>query len=259
MTAGGAGGFDPALFRELATLEEQSFWFRSRNELIDWAISSTGSAPRRILEVGCGTGYVLQRLRQSYPSASLTGTELHAEGLTFAADRVPTATLAAMDATSIPYVDAFDLAGAFDVIEHIDRDTDVLAGLYRALVPGGRLILTVPQHPALWSVQDEHAFHVRRYVARDLRAKVEAAGFSLMLVTSFVTLLLPAMVASRKLRPANSAAFADARQPGPIDRLLEIVMTAERGLIRAGLRLPVGGSLLVVAQKPRDAVSSSYA
>jgi SAM-dependent methyltransferase len=251
MTAGSSpGGFDPTLFAELASIEEKSFWFRSRNELIDWAVAATGPAPRNILEIGCGTGFVLQRLRRSYPDAFITGTELHPEGLEFAAERVPDATLLAMDATSIPFVADFDLVGAFDVLEHIERDTEVLRGVHRALKPGGRLIVTVPQHPALWSAEDDRALHVRRYVAGDLRTKIEAAGLTPTLVTSFVTLLLPAMVASRKLRPAGGAALADAAPPGPIDRLLEVAMTLERAMIERGLRLPIGGSLMVVARKP---------
>ena len=50
---------------------------------------------------------------------------------------------------------------AFDVIEHIDEDEMVLTQMYKALQPNGGMILTVPQHPFLWSNQDEFACHVR--------------------------------------------------------------------------------------------------
>ena len=130
----------------------------------------------------------------------------------------------------------------------------MIAEVARALRPGGRFLLSVPQHPSLWSAQDEHAFHVRRYTAAGLRRKVEAAGFDVVRVTSFVSLLLPMMFASRKSRRAVSAeaevdAMGDLRQPRAVNIALEAVMTMERALIRRGLSFPAGGSLLLVARK----------
>ena len=96
------------------------------------------------------------------------------------------------------------MIGAFDVLEHIEEDTTVMAEV-PAVRPGGGFMATVPQHPALWSLQDEHAHHVRRYTARGLRRKVEAAGFEVVRMTSFVSLLLPMLVAAR-LRPRGGRA-----------------------------------------------------
>jgi SAM-dependent methyltransferase len=81
-----------------------------------------------------------------------------------------------MDAQRIPYREEFDVAGAFDVIEDVENDRAVLQELRTALAPGGGLILTVPQHPALWSEYDVRAGHVRRYRASELRAKVIGVG-----------------------------------------------------------------------------------
>jgi len=246
-----AGGFDPAYFSELAALEEGSFWFRSRNELIIWAIERYAPLRwSRLLEVGCGTGFVLERIHRAFPEVQLTGTELFPEGLRFAADRVPDVELLVMDATASPFVDAFDVVGAFDVLEHIADDDAALGGLYRAVRPGGILVATVPQHPALWSTQDDRAFHVRRYVAEDLRGKARAAGFEILRATSFVSLLLPALVASRMLRRGGGETLRDLSQPRLVDGLLAGAMNVERRLIRAGLSFPAGGSLLLIARKP---------
>ena len=70
-----------------------------------------------------------------------------------------------MDARNIPFRDEFDVIGAFDVLEHIDEDVAVIDEVRKALRPGGGFLMSVPQHPALWSQQDERAFHVRRYTA----------------------------------------------------------------------------------------------
>jgi SAM-dependent methyltransferase len=156
-----------------------------------------------------------------------------------------------MDARRLPYVDEFDVIGAFDVLEHIEEDEAVLQQMWQALRPAGGVILTVHQHPWLWSRQDEHACHVRRYRVGELQEKVVRAGFEVVLQTSFVSLLLPAMAASRLLQRDSSAADAGAelRLPAPLNFAFSMVMHLERGLIRAGARLPVGGSLLIIAMK----------
>jgi SAM-dependent methyltransferase len=156
-----------------------------------------------------------------------------------------------MDARRIPYADEFDVIGAFDVLEHIAEDETVLAQLHRALKPGGGLLITVPQHPRLWSSADQFACHVRRYTASEIHSKVEQAGFEIVRSTSFVSLLLPAMLASRR-RGRDSGGF-DPRDEFRIgraaNRALEEIMRIERLLIRMGVSFPVGGSRLIVTRR----------
>jgi SAM-dependent methyltransferase len=254
--ASSGAGFREDYFADLAAIEANSFWFRARSALIIWAMRRYVPDVRSFLEIGCGTGFVLRGVRAAFPSVELSGSEVFTAGLGFAAQRVPSARFYQMDARHIPFRDEFDVIGAFDVIEHIDEDEAVIAEVAGALRPGGSFVITVPQHPALWSVQDAHAFHVRRYVARDLRHKLETAGFEVLRMTSFVSLLLPFMFASRQrlgLRQEAAASEFDAidavRLPWAVNQVLEAVMAVERALIRGGLSFPVGGSLLVVARK----------
>jgi SAM-dependent methyltransferase len=156
-----------------------------------------------------------------------------------------------MDARRIPFDEEFDMAGAFDVIEHIEEDTIVLSELHRALKPKGGLLLTVPQHPWLWSQTDEFAHHKRRYMASELHRKVEAAGFSILRSTSFVSILLPALAVSRIL-PHLRPNFDPLRELN-ISRISNVILgemlSVERWILRQGISLPVGGSRLLVAQK----------
>ena len=93
------------------------------------------------LEIGCGTGYVLQGIAAAFPQARLCATEAQTEGLQFAAARVPRATFLQMDARRMPFDREFDAIGAFDVIEHIAEDEAVLTQAHRALRPGANLYL----------------------------------------------------------------------------------------------------------------------
>jgi SAM-dependent methyltransferase len=242
-------GFRPEYFAQLAELESGNFWFRARNALIGWAVGTYFPHAGDYLELGCGTGYVLEGISRRFPRLRLCASELLIEGLPFAAARVPTARLVQLDARELPWIDAFDLVGAFDVLEHVDRDDRVLLGIREALRPGGGVILTVPQHPALWSEADRYACHVRRYTRSELQDKLTAAGFRIVRSTSFVSLLLPLMAASR-LRTRSDETYdpmAELRISPVINRLLEGILALERGAIRMGLSLPMGGSRLVVA------------
>src|SRR5205823_1532466 len=90
-----------------------------------------------------------------------------------------------------------DAIGAFDVLEHVYEDEAVLRQLYQALKPRGGLLLSVPQHPWLWSPVDDYSHHRRRYIASALAEEVERAGFRILRQTSFVSLLLPVVALSR--------------------------------------------------------------
>lgn len=246
------GGYDQSLFERLAAIEDDSFWFRSRNRLIVALTSQLSRSGEEFLEVGCGTGYVLRALAREC-GLRVTGSELFPEGLRYARVRVPEAELVELDAREMPYREDFDLAGAFDVLEHVDDDLGVLRGMHRALRPGGRLLLTVPQHPSLWSDADELAHHVRRYRRRELVGRVEEAGFEVLRTTSFVASLLPAMAAARwrqrlSRRPYDAA--AELVPSGPVNRGLESLLGLECALIRRGVNLPAGGSLVLCARRP---------
>jgi SAM-dependent methyltransferase len=218
-----------------------------------WALKKFFPQSVSYLEVGCGTGFVLEAIARRNPELEVHGSEIFVEGLGFAKQRLDSAHLFQMDATRIPYSDKFDVIGAFDVIEHIENDTLVLQQMHRALRPGGGIILTVPQHRWLWSSQDEIAHHVRRYDQRELAGKVRDAGFRVAWTTSFVSLLLPAMAASRARKQSRDTSDTDSFSEFKLHRGLNAamlkVMQFELALVKAGLKFPIGGSRILVAYR----------
>jgi trans-aconitate methyltransferase len=120
-----APGYDPSFFRTLAELEAGSWWFRSRNRLIEHVVRKHHPGARRVLEIGTGTGYTLAALAAALPRAELVASELYEEGLEIARERVPRAEFVQLDALAMPYESEFDLVVAFDVLEHIEDDVGV--------------------------------------------------------------------------------------------------------------------------------------
>ena len=167
---------------------------------------------KSFLEVGCGPGFVLSGLREVLPDATLVASEIYLHGLPYAARRVsPPVEFIQADCLALPYDQEFDAVGAFDVIEHIDREADAIAEMRRALAPDGVIFLTVPQHPWLWSRVDEIDDHKRRYRRGELSAKLRDSGFSVLCDTSFMFFLLPAMMAQRFAVNRSSTFYPDVR------------------------------------------------
>ncbi len=79
--------------------------------------------------------------------------------------------------TALPFGDgSFDLVTAFDVVEHVEDDRRVFAELTRVLNKKGRLIFSVPLHPARWTTFDDYVGHARRYEPAALRELIARHG-----------------------------------------------------------------------------------
>lgn len=253
--ASGSEGYPVNGHRDLARTESTSFWFQGRSALLQYVLERYFPEAVNILEIGCGTGFVLAAFARSKPERRVTGAEMYTEALKYARANVPDARLIQMDARSIPFVDEFDVVGLFDVLEHVDDDTRVIREAHKCLKSGGGMIITVPQHPWLWSPHDEAACHHRRYAWPDLKEKVEQAGFTIRRHTSFVSLLLPLMFLSRlRLRlksenPHREQVLQEMQFSRTTNAILGAVLNMEIGFLKRGLSFPAGGSLLCVAKK----------
>jgi SAM-dependent methyltransferase len=245
-------GFDSDFFDELAGLEADYFWFIARNELIVGLANKYFPDARRFLEIGCGNGAVLHAIARSRAWKRLVGSELQPSGLANAIKRLPSGVeFVQMDARDIPAVGAFDLTGAFDVIEHIADDKAVLRALRAATQPGGGIIIAVPQHPWLWSRADDLGHHQRRYRRGELEAKLVGSGFEVLFSSSFTAVLLPLMAASRLKRgrrEVDEDIYHEFRLNPHVNRLLTTILRAEVGMTLAGWKWPAGGSRIVVGR-----------
>ena len=244
--------FTPSSFDKLAEMESGHWWFRSRNRILLWVLKKYVGKFANFLEVGCGTGFVIQAVQEHNPKAVLCGSDYFEEGLVHARKRMPSINFTQQDARTMADEELYDVIGAFDVIEHINEDELVLSNLAHALKNRGTLLVTVPQHRWLWSAVDEYSGHVRRYTRSELIGKVTKSGLTVNYVTSFVSLLVPLMWLSRlRTKSRNTKPLDELHISSWLNRLLEIIMFIELGLIKIGIKLPFGGSLLLLASKKK--------
>lgn len=237
---------DPFLLRQHLELEERHWWFVARRKILLSVLERglPGRTDLDILDCGCGGGATMESLRR-YGRAR--GMELSREAVAYNWERGRDVVEGSIE--EMPFDDgSFDLALALDVIEHVPDDMRALGELSRVLRPGGSLMVTVPALRMLWSAHDVANGHYRRYTTGELRGRVQKAGFEIVTVTYFNTLLFPAILAARRLR--GKGAGSDVGEVSePLNSLLERVFSSEAAVIgRVGL--PVGVSALCFARKP---------
>jgi SAM-dependent methyltransferase len=242
--------FPEESFAKLAKVEDGHFWFEERNNLISWAMKKYAPDCRSFLEVGCGTGFVLQRIAEDFPQTSMTAVEYYDAALPFARQRCPRATISQADITNLPFDSEFDVVGCFDVLEHIPDDLAALRNLKKALKLGGLLLVSVPQHMWLWSEHDEHARHQRRYTRKELATKVTSLGLRPIFATSFACLPVPLMLL-RKFRKGQNldsgrGDWSEFELSGLTNKFLRLILSIECASVRAGMVWRVGGSLFAV-------------
>jgi SAM-dependent methyltransferase len=207
-----------------------------------YASATSGAA---VLDAGCGTGGLLARLDVA---RGALGVDADAAACVRAAAKSGRPVCAgSIDA--LPFADAaFAAIVSADVLCHRGVDERrALEQFHRCLDTGGILVLNLPAYRWMMSRHDAAVYNVRRYTKRGVVALLRAAGFRLLFASYWNMLLFPLMVLTRKLLPGGGSDVQE--QPGWVEAVGRAATGIERALIRAGIALPFGGSVLAVAAK----------
>jgi SAM-dependent methyltransferase len=133
-----------------------------------------------------------------------------------------------------------DSVVCFNVLEHIEQDEKALKNIFNFLEPGGRLLLLVPSHPWLYGSLDQHLGHHRRYGMKELKNKLETAGFRVIFLKYFNRIgILGWFLNSRIIRRE--------RLPSLQLRIYNLLVPVFK--LEKFFPLPFGTSLIAVAEK----------
>ena len=211
---------------------------------------SGGNSAQPLLDAGCGTGGLLARLAAAYHQRTAIGLDAAPLALARAAAKSGQPVCAG-SVNVLPFADAsFGAIFSADVLCHHGVDEQAaLAHFHRCLAEDGVLVLNLPAYRWLMSRHDAAVYNVRRYTRRGLARLLEASGFRVIYASYWNAVLFPVMVLTRKLLPGGGAESDVATYPAPIELLCRAATGFERALLRRGLRLPFGGSVITVAAK----------
>lgn len=133
-----------------------------------------------ILEIGCSSGFMLQRITKAFPHATILGSDVVTEPLQKLTETLPNIPLLRFDLLHCPLPDnSIDAIVILNVLEHIENDTSALEQIHRILKPGGVAIIEVPAGPHLYDIYDKVLMHYRRYTLSNLCQLVKTIGFNI--------------------------------------------------------------------------------
>ncbi len=236
---------EPAEYALMDAVEDRMWWYRALHQrILDALADVTGT----VLDAGCGTGGLLTVLRMERPALQLMGVEWSEQACRRAAAKSG-APVTCGTVNALPFATAsFDAAIVADVLCHrAVEPPGALAELRRVLRPGGRLVVNMPAYAWLLSSHDRLVHNVRRQSARQLTAELQQASFRQVRARYWNSLLLPLMVAQRKLLARNGAQSDVAAFPPWVNAMLHGMTEIER---RLPFHLPAGGSVLATAERP---------
>src|SRR3989338_3826082 len=235
-------------------VESFHWWWAGRQELIKDLLRE--NQPKKILDIGCGTGETLTFLKTVFPKATLFGFDVLAEAVRFTIQRGHAAKKA--DALNLPFKDnSFDAILLLDVIEHIKNDSAIIKEAKRVVKPGGVIVITAPALQFIWSAHDENQGHFRRYtrhrlleLARKNKMKVSFLSYFNFFLSPII---IPIRVMSRlpifkKYGEYDSRLNYKVAYNKVINTFLKTLFVTEIRLLRF-IRYPIGISVTVKLQK----------
>jgi ubiquinone/menaquinone biosynthesis C-methylase UbiE len=151
------------------------------------------------IDIGCSSGYMLEDVVNRFPNANTVGADYFSDGLIHCHNRLPSVPLFQMDIVNCKFQgNLFDAVTCLNVLEHIQADDEILKQIFRILKPTGILVITVPLGPHLYDMFDEIHFHIRRYTRKELKHKVQRAGFRILKMNSFGVFIYPTFYVCKK-------------------------------------------------------------
>ena len=234
----------------MAERENFYWWHIGRRAILNSILKRyLRSNNNSILDVGCGGGGNILFLKKF---GSVAGIDPSVDAINFCNNK-GFKDLIIGTAGEIPYPNEFfDLATAFDILEHLEDDSVALREMKRIIKPGGLIMVTIPALPFLWSPHDDYLGHKRRYRKRELKEKFRAFGLDVLESSYFIIPTVPVIILRRFLEKV----FQSNNQPHSFDitlpKWLNAIMIGWLKIERLCLKIspiPIGSSLYVIAKK----------
>lgn len=241
------------IYEDYRLQEETHWWFIGRQKIIAQLLGRE-PIPRHIeraLDIGCGTGFCTALV--SAIADSVTCVEMADEMVELLKQKNNKLEIIQGGWPDVAVDHTFNLVTLFDSLEHIEDERAALRKIESVLKPGGIAMITVPAFMFLWSEHDEINQHKRRYTKESMRAAISAStGLTILRLSYFNALFFAPIAIIRLLKNALGVRTKESdiiALPRMLNGTLAWLFGLE-GILLRWINLPVGTSLLCIAQKP---------
>ena len=228
-------------------LELNHWWHQARLKILENILKNYVTANLKILNIGSCTGETSLMLNRF---GKVTSLEYDEETYNYLSINKKINAVRG-DAQKLDFKnDQFDLICCFDVLEHIEDDSQALREIRRCLKLNGLLFLSVPSYKFLWSNHDVQMHHYRRYSSREICSLIINAKLNIVRSSYFNIFLLVPIIIFRsikklfKIKSGNDYSIP----PYIINKILFYVFYSESYLLKI-FNLPFGVSNFVLAKK----------
>jgi len=218
------------------------WYYRSKAAALRRAVGAL--VPRRLLDVGAGSGFFSRHLLERTPAESALCVDIG-----YAADRDDrVAGKPVLYRRDTGPTDC-DLVLMMDVLEHVDDDRGLVRH-YADKVPGGaHFLVTVPAFEFLWSGHDVFLEHKRRYRLPEIETAMRDAGLEIVRGSYYFGLVFPLAAAVRLADRNTTEPRSSLKKQGALTNALLTAICATELPLFPWNRL-AGLSCFVLARKP---------
>lgn len=243
-------------YQRMYEVEDSHWWYVALHDLITGFVAGEGRGRRlRILDAGCGTGRLCQLL---LPYGDVEGCDISEQALACSRERgIEHLSHADLNCADLGE-NRYDLITSIDVLYHraVTDDAAVLARFFRALRPGGLLILNLVAHEFLRSTHDIAVHTRKRYTRSEMVHLLTREGFVVEKATYRLGFLFVPIASYRFAKrfltgqqPAERIA-SDVDLPSRLVNGLLLRMALMENRILRHWSVPMGTSVFVLARKP---------
>lgn len=147
--------------------------------------------PKKILDVGCASGWFLSQLSKLYPKAKCYGVDVYDNAIAYGAKLYPEINFKVADAHRLPFEDnTFDLVVCTSVLEHVDDPQSVLLEIKRVLKQRGVAVIELDSGSVLFTIawflwkrfkgSVWHHAHLHSFTVKKLKSKILSCGFTII-------------------------------------------------------------------------------
>ncbi|HEB41651.1 MAG TPA: class I SAM-dependent methyltransferase [Candidatus Dependentiae bacterium] len=237
-------------------IEDTSFWYRHRNNCIIAAATNYLKPDNPIVEIGSGNGFVAQGLINSGFDVILI--EPDPTGIINSKNRGLKKLICSSFDNLTVEENSLENVVLFDVLEHIADDSLILSKVYKSMKNDAIMMITVPAYNFLWSDEDEHDGHFRRYELTKLCRKLKRIGFAVQYTTYFFSLLpmaiilfrtIPSILNLKRQYTVRTYQRENRLSTDLFFSLLTKIFAMELKLVKSERKILFGSSILLVAKK----------